>query len=189
MQIISRKMARALGFKHYFTGKPCRAKHVSKRYVISGGCLDCQRDHLKKYRECDREKFNQRTRDRRRQKPEHTIAIRRAWSAENREKIYERNKAYRIANSGKYRAHAMKRVAAKNNATPPWSNLDDILFFYEEAARLTAKTGIPHQVDHIVPLQGKTVCGLHVVWNLQVLPAVENQSKNNHYWPNMWDEK
>ena len=77
---------------------------------------------------------------------------------------------------------ASKRRAAKVLACPKWlSNIDlaKIKSIYKMANNLSKKTGTKHHVDHIVPLQGKDVCGLHVPWNLQVLPAEENLRKYN----------
>jgi hypothetical protein len=62
----------------------------------------------------------------------------------------------------KYVAGVAHRRAIRLNATPPWVDRKAILAFYAEARRLTRETGIPHEVDHIHPLQGKNACGLHV---------------------------
>lgn len=78
-------------------------------------------------------------------------------------------------------ARTRKRDAAKLRATPAWANPDAILAFYKRAADLTRKTGILHTVDHIIPLQGRNVCGLHHEGNLQILTHPENSRKSNHF--------
>lgn len=71
------------------------------------------------------------------------------------------------------------RNAAKKNATPKWSEKELISGLYAECAIITAQTGIKHEVDHIYPLRGKTVSGLHVLVNLRIITAVENRRKSN----------
>jgi hypothetical protein len=81
------------------------------------------------------------------------------------------------------RYHASKRRAARLNRTPPWADLDAIRAFYDEAERLTLATGIKHHVDHIIPMQGERVSGLHVETNLQVIAGTENIRKHNRFDP------
>lgn len=78
---------------------------------------------------------------------------------------------------------AMRRLARKRKATPAWADKKAISAFYAEAARLTAETGVEHEVDHIVPLQSRRVCGLHVENNLQILTSQANKEKGNRRWP------
>ena len=75
------------------------------------------------------------------------------------------------------------RRVAKLRATPPWVDHKAIAQVFAEAIRLTRETGIPHEVDHIVPLQGKTVSGLHVPWNLEPIQAGVNNRKSNKFYP------
>lgn len=92
----------------------------------------------------------------------------------------EKERQYRLANRDKSAARTAKRRARKLLATPKWLTKDDwtlIDSFYVESSRLTRETGIRYAVDHIHPLQGKFVCGLHVPWNLQVLTDDENTRK------------
>ena len=96
--------------------------------------------------------------------------------------LLSKNKLWRIKNPGKARALYAARYAIEIKATPVWLSEGDkqrITETYDEAIRLTRETGEPHQVDHIVPLKGKFVSGLHVPWNLQVITAVENLKKGN----------
>lgn len=74
-----------------------------------------------------------------------------------------------------------KRRASLLNRTPPWADLEAMRAIYAEAQRRTRETGIPHHVDHEIPLQGERVSGLHVANNLQILPGSENSRKKNRF--------
>lgn len=63
---------------------------------------------------------------------------------------------------------------------PPWADQSKIARAYELCAEYRAK-GIDCHVDHIIPLQGKRVCGLHVQGNFQILGREANQSKSNRF--------
>ena len=83
-----------------------------------------------------------------------------------------------------FAALTAKRRAAKLLRTPTWLNATDIhaiTGLYRLAAQRTVETGVQWHVDHIVPLQGQFVAGLHVPWNLHLLPAADNIAKHNRY--------
>lgn len=109
-------------------------------------------------------------------------AVKYEWRALNVEKVKLSQYIWNLANPGKIRARDARRRAKKLQATPKWLTEEhhkQIENFYLEASRLTKKTEIPHEVDHIVPLQGKYVRGLHVPWNLRVITKLENRKKSN----------
>jgi len=66
-------------------------------------------------------------------------------------------------------------------ATPPWLTDEHI----EQMRQIYLSASKMDHVDHIVPLKGQLVCGLHVPWNLQIIPAKHNLQKSNSYWPDM----
>lgn len=80
-----------------------------------------------------------------------------------------------------YAAKTAKRRSRKLCATPTWADLKAIAKVYRLAAKISEQTGVRHVVDHIVPLQGRNVCGLHVAHNLQVIPEAENLRKANKH--------
>jgi hypothetical protein len=116
---------------------------------------------------------------------DHVIASKREWSNKNRDHIKARNRRWLVNNRAKFNANIKKRKCMKLNATPPWYYLVkyEVEAVYAEAKRLEEVTGIPHHVDHIVPLQHKLVCGLHVPCNLRPIPAIDNMRKHNTFVP------
>lgn len=92
---------------------------------------------------------------------------------ETNRKHYEKKKPY-------YRERVTARRAYMGRATPPWADKDQMLAMYEYAHWLRS-IGVDAEVDHIVPLYGRGVCGLHVHCNLRVVLKADNRSKNNRY--------
>jgi len=98
----------------------------------------------------------------------------------NIEKEKQRSAQYRKNNFSKNNARQAKRRAVKKNASPPWltkEHKQQIESFYWLAKLQTELDDGIYEVDHIEPLQGKDICGLHVPWNLQIIPMQKNRSK------------
>ena len=113
-----------------------------------------------------------------------TIEGRVQYRTDNKEHIQKYMQNYQKNKSDKIAYISAKRRASKIKATPCWlTNSDTTLIqkYYTEAKQLQEATGEKFHVDHIIPLQGKNVCGLHVPWNLQVLPAKDNLTKSNKF--------
>ena len=108
-----------------------------------------------------------------------------AWQKANKEKVNKKNSEWAKRNPLQgYVKHA-RRVAAKKSATVSWSDEFMIEFIYKAARDMTEMYGVKYDVDHIVPLQSKIVCGLHCEANMQVIPRSVNASKGNKFWPDM----
>jgi len=136
-----------------------------------------QREYMKAYRVANKDKI---------------AAYGKAWQQANKEKqaAYPRDSVkaaarlseWKARNKGKVNADTAKRRAAKLERTPPWADMAAIKKVYEAAQFIHEELGydLPH-VDHIIPLQGKNVSGLHIASNLQLLSAFANTSKGNSY--------
>lgn len=107
--------------------------------------------------------------------------------AKQRKNEYDRAymKSYNRENRATRTSQENFRRARKLEATPPWltgSQKAHINRTYKLAQMMQEVTGDTYHVDHIVPLQGKNVCGLHVPWNLQALRADLNLKKGNRHF-------
>ena len=179
----TRKEAQETKASHYFTGLPCKHGHIALRKT-KGSCVEClkleweetnakrallpkseaSKKAGKKYYENNKElvklKALSRSNDDRRQ-------YRNTWKENNPELVKADNKHRR----NKHRL-----------ATPNWLTQEhkaQIKQKYIEAMAITRGTGVAHVVDHIVPLRGELVSGLHVPWNLAVITSKANSKKSN----------
>lgn len=114
-----------------------------------------------------------------RQNPDVHNARLRRWRAQNPEKASAPGRAYYRRNKEAKRERTRRSRERTRRASPPWTDRVAIGEFYKLADTLTAATGVRHEVDHIVPIAGRGICGLHVHWNLRVVPWRENRSKGN----------
>lgn len=158
-----RKLALEAGETYYFTGKPCSKGHIAPRRAVNGCCIECEKE---KNNSEERKKYMS------------------EYAEKERERIRQHASVYQKRNKGKVNARTAQRHAAKMRRKPQWLSKEEkikIQCYYQVASMRTKESGFPWHVDHIVPLQGQSVSGLHVPWNLQVIPARENIRKSNRY--------
>jgi hypothetical protein len=180
-------------------GVPCKKGHVCGRYAVSKKCVTCATEAALAWNEANKAKHRANMRAYAARNPEKRRAVVAAWRKANPDKVKVLHDSWRAANLEKYlnisrtwkrrnpahrRAKAAERRAMKLQRTPAWLTADDfaaIKAIYAEAAEKIAATGLCWHVDHIVPLLGKNVSGLHVPWNLQIIPGSENMRKGNRH--------
>ena len=132
------------------------------------------------------ERNKQLTKDRARARdlanPKQAAARKTKWREENREQHNATNRNWNINNKPIKAALQAKRKTAQLQRTPSWDPHSHLIIAkYQLAAMLSKASGIEHHVDHIIPLQGKKVSGLHVFSNLRVIPGSDNVKKSNKF--------
>jgi hypothetical protein len=183
----------------YDVGVPCKKGHVCGRYAVSKKCVTCATEAALAWNEANKAKHraNMRThaaknrekncayaREYRKANPDKIKALNDSWQAANPEKYLGISRAWKLRNPAHRRAKSAERRAMKMQRTPAWLTANDfaaIKAIYAEATEKTTATGVCWHVDHIVPLLGKNVSGLHVPWNLQIITGSENSRKGNRH--------
>lgn len=146
--------------KWYFTGKPCKRGHIAPRLKSNRQCKQCAYEKRIAYESSEA----------------YTL-----WKQKNKNKVAT---AWQKRNMSQVLASTRRYQASKLNRTPNWLTKDHLLElqeFYSMAKELETVFPWKQHVDHIVPLRGKTVSGLHVPWNLQIISAKANMQKGNKY--------
>lgn len=147
-------------------------------------CKECVAKYMKQYRAAN---------------AEHISRLKKRWKLDNIDRVKANDKRYASEHPEKRRAARAKwrlanpqainvltrtRRANKLNRTPKWVDIDEMWMIkevYDLATQRTKMTGFMWHVDHIIPLQGLDVCGLHTIANLQVIPGIENVRKGVTY--------
>lgn len=167
--------------------KPLSEYYVSKRNVsgLEGKCKSCKNLYRKEYYQKNKQKELSKNAEWKANNLERYKQIHKEHYVANKERHNYLMQQHYYANKGMYRAKDAKYRATKLKATPSWANLEQIKRVYTACSSISDRTGIEHHVDHIIPLQGENVCGLHVEKNLAIIPAQMNLHKSNTY--NSWD--
>ncbi len=164
MKVISRQQAIEENIDFYFTGLPCKSGHVCERYTLSKTCVKCGRETSKRWRENpeNRDHYNLYQQS----YSGHNLHFMRKYIKDPTEMLFD--KTYRT------------RKALKQ-AMPKWTDYAGIRRMYEECIRLSDQMGLEFEVDHIIPIHNKNVCGLHVPDNLKVVSHSLNKIKGNKF--------
>lgn len=200
--------SKGCGYKHLC--KECRNQARRQSYAESPDAVKAQNA---KWREANRDVVLARHKAYREANRDHVSEIKKAWYEQNKSycnaksranyeankaALQEKNRLYRLLhademrayfrqwrklNAGKRSEYQATRRAAKACRTPPWVDRKALQEAYEFARYLREQMGQPFEVDHVIPLRGKTVSGLHVPWNLRVRPVDANRKKATK-----WDE-
>ena len=183
----TRKEAQDIGAKYYFTGEPCKHGHIAPRKT-KGACVECLKvewqqaaekraDYFREYNKS--EAGQQAKRKYYEANKENVIARAQARPDEDKRRY---KKTHKVNNPDMYKEMTSLRRRRFRDATPKWLTENqrmEIRLKYRLAIELSRATGERHAVDHIIPLHGESVCGLHVPWNLQVLTQKDNLLKYN----------
>ena len=163
----------SLPFLDFHKMKASKDRHSNKCKICAKKYSDANKSRIsengKKWREENKEK--------------HALRCKQ-WKLDNAETHKQQKKESRQRNSSTANANNQRKIASQKERTPSWLTTKDLLIikeFYKMVKEKTKATGVKYHVDHIIPLQGTNVSGLHCPSNLQVLTATENCMKSNKF--------
>ena len=183
----TRQEAKATGAKYYFTGEPCKHGHIAPRKT-KGSCVECLKVEWEKanstradyFRDYNKSEAGQQAKRKYYEANKENVIARAQARPDEDKRRYK--KTHKVNNPDMYKEMTSLRRRRFRDATPKWltdTHKMEIRLKYRLAIELSRATGERYAVDHIIPLHGENVCGLHVPWNLQVLTQKDNLAKYN----------
>lgn len=154
------------------------------QYRVCTYCKDCRRIKVREYDKKNREKKKRYMKEYVAKNLPALQESRREYHKSNRGRILAYQKSWRENNPDKVAEARFSRRDNFQKANPSWLTDEmkaEIKAVYAHAKDCQCVTGEEYEVDHIVPIKGSDLCGLHVPWNLQVLPKDVNRAKSNRY--------
>ena len=185
----TRKEAQRTGVKYYFTGEPCTHGHIAPRKT-KGVCVECMKAEWKAaltkraeyFAEYNKSDAGQAAKKRYYENNAALVKTKALGRSNEQRQMYR--KAWKLRHPDEVKASTKHRRDKHKQATPPWltaEHKNQIRQLYLDAMAATRVTGVAYVVDHVVPLRGEGVCGLHVPWNLRVVTREENLKKSNKH--------
>lgn len=160
--------------------KECsKCLHQSRKKYQTPESMEKIAIQRKEYKEKNKDLIKEKNLEYRKENKEKIKKAQEAYRLNNPEKVKSSKKRWEINNPEKVAEKRFKRRILEKQSIPEWSESDKIKNVYEKAKWLGSLTGLKYHVDHIVPINGKEVCGLHVWANLQILEASINCAKGN----------
>lgn len=196
--IIGRSAARDAGMTSYFTGKNCCRGHVARRTVASGRCWACAKEIDVQFRHRYRARATATSADWVRRNPEKTRASKKRDYQKNKSAYASYGKRRRALHAvaiaeymrkwrdkNRYKSNAYRAARRGRTRQAALWGADGVAAIYTASALIRRAMGWDVQVDHIIPLKGKTASGLHVPANLQIIPARMNRQKGASLLPDI----
>jgi 5-methylcytosine-specific restriction endonuclease McrA len=183
----NRADAKATGAKYYFTGEPCKHGHVALRKT-KGTCVEClkiewQEGNIKRaeyFRAYNDSEAGKAAKQRYYEANKELVVLKALSRPNAQRRLYRKN--WKVNNPSEVKASTNDRRRRHKNATPKWLTKEqkaEIRQMYLDALTTSKVTKVHYVVDHIIPIRGESVCGLHVPWNLQIITQEENLKKSN----------
>lgn len=153
---------------------PANISKKTKERLYRSWCVPCEKERKAKWVQDNLEYVLEKTKKYQKENQDQVKQTKQNWARKNPEYAAQYSKQWKLNNRKRVRAEISARRKRLQQHTPIWATRQEIVAFYENCPE-------GFHVDHIIPLKGKLVSGLHTLANLQYLPAKENMSKGNKY--------